>query len=76
MYEHTTWVTVACSPDGRLIASGSDDGMIIIWNFAGENVKTCFKHDDKITQLVFTADSLSVISRSMDHTIYFWSTTK
>lgn len=47
--------TVAFSPDGRLVASGSEDGQLRIWTVEGERVRT-IEHEDAVSCVAFSPD--------------------
>ncbi|HZS05184.1 MAG TPA: caspase family protein [Blastocatellia bacterium] len=63
---HSKFVTViAFSADGRLLASGSQDYMIKLWDVAtGRELRTLSGHRDQINSLVFSRDGRLLASAS------------
>ena len=74
MLGHVGRVTVAAfSPDGRVIASGGDDGTVRFWNaLSGAAVGVPTAHGAKISDLVFSPDGKRVASASDDGAVQFW----
>lgn len=68
-----TAITVDFSPDGELIASGSDDNTIKIWRKDGELVTTLEGHTDGIRSVVWHPDGKMLASASYDKTVKLWS---
>ena len=55
---HTNWVwSVAFSPDGKVLASGSRDTTIKLWDVAsGRELRTLSGHTDRVTSVAFSPD--------------------
>src|SRR5579863_4579034 len=71
---HTDGVrSVAWSPDGRMILSGSRDRTLILWDAAtGERIRTFEGHDGGVTAVAFSPDGKSALSGSQDKTVILW----
>ena len=64
---------IAFSPDGRLIASGSEDHMVRIWQIeTGRLVRRLEGHSSIVTAVAFSPDGGAVASASNDRTVRLW----
>ena len=66
--------SVAMSPDGKLVATGSHEHTLIVWDVTtGEAVIGPFQHDDVVLAVAFhPTDSGRLLSSSWDGTIRLW----
>lgn len=71
---HTDQIlTIALSPDGKTVASGSSDKTIRLWDTNTLKLKfTLAGHTEDIQALAFTPDGLTLASGCRDGSIYLW----
>lgn len=71
---HSNWVwSIAISPDGQTIASGSRDRTIKIWHLGtGRDIFTLTGHSNLIWSVCISPDGQTLVSGSEDKTIKIW----
>ena len=71
---HTDQVRgIAFSPDGRFLASGSQDGTIKFWEMrSGKEIHTLSFHTDGVLDVAFSGDGKWFASASRDKTAVLW----
>jgi WD40 repeat protein/regulation of enolase protein 1 (concanavalin A-like superfamily) len=70
--EKEVW-SIAFSPDGEWMASGSYDGRLQLWNPTLGSMRGELKgHTNMIDHMVFNPDSTLLASSSVDNTVFIW----
>ncbi|MBW4564055.1 MAG: PD40 domain-containing protein [Mojavia pulchra JT2-VF2] len=65
--------SIAISPDGKTLASGSGDNTIKVWNlYNGELLATLNGHSSAVRSVAFSSDGLILASGSNDNTVKLW----
>lgn len=64
---------IALHPNGTLLAAGSDDGSISLWDIAsGESIDTLYAHVSDVLSVAFSPDGHLLVSGSDDKTVCLW----
>ena len=65
--------SVAISPDGRLVAAGSLDNVVRIWDVqTGALIERLKGHKDSVYSVAFTPEGKGLVSGSLDNTLKHW----
>jgi WD40 repeat protein len=71
---HSDYVnSVAVTPDGKYVVSGSGDNTVRLWDLAtGKEVRRFTGHESGVMSVAVTPDGRYVVSGSEDKTIRLW----
>jgi WD40 repeat protein/predicted Ser/Thr protein kinase len=78
--ERANWVAghgqihaLACSPNGKRLASAGDDGVVRIWDaVTGKAVTECRGHTSKVLSVAFREDGSRLVTAAHDGTVRQW----
>lgn len=61
------------SPDGTMLATGSDDRRIGLWTSEGKLIRMLEGHTDEVWRVMYSSDGRRLLSASKDGTIRLWN---
>ncbi len=64
--------SVSFSPDGKTIAVGSLEKLVMIWDLKDNSIKTLNAHTDRVMSVSFSHDNKYLASSSADNTVKVW----
>jgi WD40 repeat protein len=68
--------SVAFSPDGKIIVSGSADQTMRLWDVTkGQLIRTFEGHTNTVQSVAFSPDGKTIVSGSADQTVRLWDVT-
>jgi WD40 repeat protein len=71
-HEEPVW-SVAVTPDGKYVVSGSGDNTVRLWELAtGQEVRRFTGHENWVWSVAVTPDGQYVVSGSGDNTVRLW----
>jgi len=66
-------ISVSFSPDGEMLATGSQDGKVILWENNGQKIKSLEAHVAVVSSVAFSPDGRFIVTGSDDTTVKLWS---
>ncbi len=75
LQDHSYYVqSVAFSPDGKYLGSGSNDSTVKLWSVESQKeVTTLLGHSRTVSSVAFSLDGKYLASGSYDNTAKLWS---
>jgi WD40 repeat protein/energy-coupling factor transporter ATP-binding protein EcfA2 len=72
-HKDSVW-SLSFSPDGKILATGSFDKTIKLWNVeTGKEIRTLIGHDGSVNSVSFSPDGKTLATGSFDKTINLWN---
>ncbi|MDJ0688468.1 MAG: AAA-like domain-containing protein [Xenococcaceae cyanobacterium MO_188.B32] len=65
---------IAISPNGKIIATASEDKTAKLWDWQGNLIASLDGHQDVVRDIAFTPDGQIVATASYDQTVKLWNT--
>ncbi|MFC1604559.1 protein kinase [Planctomycetota bacterium] len=72
---HTAWIRCAAfSPNSKILATGSNDSSVRLWDLASKRQLSILRGHAAITSVAFSSDSKTLAASCEDRTVRLWDT--